>query len=189
MGRDHTIFAREKGYVTYYRDEERYPGRKYIGIVFERGQTLPRGRNEARRRRLGLESKPRLVPYIPPPPPPTTTNNTTPPEGSEGDSAQPTPSSPTTTRKKAAGAQLPKRETIPVPEVPKGKKGYMFRESNWTIGRAAERASANERPRTRRERAQRFAEREEAKKAELLLNVGRRKGKKGKGGKKGRGRR
>ena len=54
IGRDHTIFAKEKGYVLYYRDEERHPDRKYIGVVFERGMTLPRARNEARRRRLGL---------------------------------------------------------------------------------------------------------------------------------------
>lgn len=56
MGRDHTIFAREKGYVTYYKDDSR-GGRKYIGVVFERGMKLPRANGEARRRRLGLEAR------------------------------------------------------------------------------------------------------------------------------------
>jgi hypothetical protein len=40
MGRDHTIFAQETGYVKYYTDPEKHPKRKYIGVVFE-GDVLP----------------------------------------------------------------------------------------------------------------------------------------------------
>lgn len=57
MGRDHTIHATAKGYVTYYKDVDRHPGRKYIGVVFERGMTLPRGKGAARRRRLGFVAR------------------------------------------------------------------------------------------------------------------------------------
>ena len=55
MGRDHTISALVKGYVRYYRDPERHKKRKYIGVVFERNETLPRPRGAPRRRRVGME--------------------------------------------------------------------------------------------------------------------------------------
>lgn len=54
MGRDHTIYATEPGYVTYYRDPNKHPKRQYIGVVFQRTQTLPTPLNAARRRRLGM---------------------------------------------------------------------------------------------------------------------------------------
>jgi len=54
MGRDHTIHATQPGFVKYYTDPERHPKRRYIGVVFERNQTLPTPPNAARRRRLGL---------------------------------------------------------------------------------------------------------------------------------------
>ena len=54
MGRDHTISSLAKGFVRYYRDPELYPKRKYIGVVFDRSERLPRGRNSARKRRLGM---------------------------------------------------------------------------------------------------------------------------------------
>lgn len=112
MGRDHTIFAREKGYVTYYKDEERHPGRKYIGVVFERGWTLPRGRNEARRRRLGLVTRKRVEAG-----------------GMRGIGTL----APPATEGKGDGENV-------VKTLPPTKKGYMFRETNWEIGRAAEKA-------------------------------------------------
>ena len=54
MGRDHTIYATESGYVKYYKDPERHPKRQYIGVVFERDQVLPLPRNAQRRRRLNM---------------------------------------------------------------------------------------------------------------------------------------
>lgn len=64
MGRDHTIFAKEKGYVVYYRDKWRGKGyggngraldyKKFIGVVFERGQKLPRPEGHEKPRRLGM---------------------------------------------------------------------------------------------------------------------------------------
>src|SRR5271156_782671 len=54
MGRDHTIYATESGYVKYYKDPEKHPKRQYIGVVFERHQTLPLPRNSPRRRRLNM---------------------------------------------------------------------------------------------------------------------------------------
>jgi len=54
MGRDHTIYATQPGFVKYYADPARHPKRRYIGVVFERNQTLPTPPNAARRRRLGL---------------------------------------------------------------------------------------------------------------------------------------
>ena len=55
MGRDHTISALVKGFVRYYRDPARHSGRKYIGVVFEQKDRLPRPPNAPRKRRLGLE--------------------------------------------------------------------------------------------------------------------------------------
>ncbi|RAL61549.1 hypothetical protein DID88_009588 [Monilinia fructigena] len=55
MGRDHTIYATQPGYVKYYKDPERHPKRQYIGVVFKRDQVLPLPRNTVRRRRLGME--------------------------------------------------------------------------------------------------------------------------------------
>lgn len=61
MGRDHTISALAKGYVRYYRDPERHPKRKFIGVVFGQDEILPRGRNMSRRRRLGMVPRARAV--------------------------------------------------------------------------------------------------------------------------------
>ncbi|KAL2220172.1 putative 50S ribosomal protein L27 [Thermoascus aurantiacus ATCC 26904] len=93
MGRDHTIYATEAGYVQYYLDPD-HPKRKFIGVCFERDGTLPTPKNAPRRRRLNMIAVPRQ------------------PESSETtDSTEP---------------QL--------------RPGYMYREANWEIGRAAEKA-------------------------------------------------
>ncbi|MCJ1293758.1 54S ribosomal protein L2 mitochondrial [Xylographa carneopallida] len=108
MGRDHTIFALQRGFVRYYRDPERHAARKYIGVVFERGMELPRGKGGARWRRLGLEEREREIL-----------------EEGEGEGKG---------------------------EVGKGgmgevvlREGYQYRESNWSIGRTAERAGVKAR--------------------------------------------
>ncbi|TKA62810.1 hypothetical protein B0A49_11040 [Cryomyces minteri] len=54
MGRDHTIYATQPGYVKYYRDPLKHPKRQYIGVVFQRHWTLPQPPNAARKRRLGM---------------------------------------------------------------------------------------------------------------------------------------
>lgn len=106
MGRDHTIFAREKGYVTYYQDGEN--GRKRIGVVFERGMTLPRPPAAARWRRLGLESRE------------MTTMATA---AQEGDV------------QKVKGWRNGRRGITQA-----SKRHHMYRQTNYEIGRAAEKA-------------------------------------------------
>ena len=39
MGRDHTIYATQAGYVKYYRDPNINPKKQYIGVTFERNWT------------------------------------------------------------------------------------------------------------------------------------------------------
>ena len=111
MGRDHTIFAKEKGYVCYYMDPERNPKRKYIGVVFERGMKLPVPRNKPRNRRLGLVGREREMM----------------PEQGEISMQQ--------RKKKLAEAQTPEWKNL------KLSAGYQYRQTNWYIGRAAERAN------------------------------------------------
>ncbi|CAM1507853.1 Fc.00g047010.m01.CDS01 [Cosmosporella sp. VM-42] len=52
MGRDHTIHAMATGYVKYYRDPSRHPDRKYIGVVFDKADTLPYPVHAERKRKL-----------------------------------------------------------------------------------------------------------------------------------------
>lgn len=54
MGRDHTIYAAEAGYVKYYRDPVRHPDRQYIGVVFDKTDRLPSPKNAVTKRRLGM---------------------------------------------------------------------------------------------------------------------------------------
>ncbi|KAH9930735.1 ribosomal L27 protein-domain-containing protein [Fomitopsis serialis] len=42
MGRDHTLFALVPGYVRFYKETRMRGDRKYVGIVLERGDKLPR---------------------------------------------------------------------------------------------------------------------------------------------------
>ena len=141
LGRDHTIFATAKGYVTYYRDPERHPKRKYIGVVFERGMKLPLPRNAARRRRLGMETREMSTSTI-------SEVKTTDEEAEVADLAvvhgkgthirdQP----------KEIGQNVPARK-----DTMKMRPGYMFRETNAYIGRAAERAGIEVRKYNKRDR-------------------------------------
>ncbi|KAK4153639.1 hypothetical protein C8A00DRAFT_43457 [Chaetomidium leptoderma] len=61
MGRSHTIHAGVSGYVKYYRDPLRHPKRQYIGVVFNRDDTLPYPISAPRRRKLNLVAVPRKV--------------------------------------------------------------------------------------------------------------------------------
>ncbi|KAI9822413.1 MAG: 54S ribosomal protein L2 mitochondrial [Pycnora praestabilis] len=123
MGRDHTIYAAETGYVKYYKDPERHPKRKYIGVVFERDQSLPLPRNAARRRRLGMfavQMDPALSAAG------DVVSDLVVGKGMDASSIREVPA--------GKRASLPKKELVLRP-------GYMYREANWEIGRAAERAN------------------------------------------------
>ncbi|WPH03933.1 Hypothetical protein R9X50_00681600 [Acrodontium crateriforme] len=120
MGRDHTIHAGAPGYVTYYKDPARHPDRKYIGIVFEKGHSLPQPAHAVRRRKLGM------LAYQTPPP--------TQPIDQVFDALGPTPSisqlSPVAVKKNSRGSTLALRP------------GYQYRQANWEIGREAEKREA-----------------------------------------------
>ncbi|KAK2616943.1 54S ribosomal protein L2 mitochondrial [Conoideocrella luteorostrata] len=58
MGRDHTIHSMATGYVKYYRDPSRHPDRKYIGVVFDKSDTLPYPQHAERKRRLNMAAFP-----------------------------------------------------------------------------------------------------------------------------------
>ncbi|KAI1340767.1 ribosomal L27 protein-domain-containing protein [Xylariaceae sp. FL0016] len=62
MGRDHTIFALETGYVKYYKDPAKHPKRQYIGVVFNKEDVLPYPVHAMRKRRLNLIAQPIVVP-------------------------------------------------------------------------------------------------------------------------------
>jgi hypothetical protein len=127
MGRDHTIYATECGYVKYYKDPERHPKRQYIGVTFEREQVLPLPRNSPRRRRLGM-----VASKMDMPPPVEETevraDLVVEGDGSTAVSVKQTPKKKSKERKGEEGRNLQLRP------------GYMYREANWEIGRAAERA-------------------------------------------------
>lgn len=58
MGRDHTIHSMATGYVKYYRDPSKHPDRKYIGVVFDKADSLPYPQHAERRRRLNMTAFP-----------------------------------------------------------------------------------------------------------------------------------
>jgi large subunit ribosomal protein L27 len=61
MGKDHTIYTTEAGYVRYYQDPSLHPKRRYIGVALEREgklSVLPTPKNAATRRRLGMYATP-----------------------------------------------------------------------------------------------------------------------------------
>lgn len=130
MGRDHTIYATECGYVKYYKDPERHPKRQYIGVVFERDQQLPLPRNAMRRRRLGMIPRKMEDSDLPPAPADDLMIET---EGGEPSAAAPIKSVTQVTLKPRKGQKEERVLHL--------RPGYMFRESNWEIGRAAERAN------------------------------------------------
>ncbi|KAI8975024.1 ribosomal L27 protein-domain-containing protein [Mycotypha africana] len=53
MGKDHTLYALERGYVKFYKDSEQ-PKRKFVGIVYDREASLPIPKNEPKPRRFDL---------------------------------------------------------------------------------------------------------------------------------------
>lgn len=153
MGRDHTIYATESGYVRYYKDPERHPKRQYIGVVFEQDQVLPFPRNAKRKRRLGMVTQQRkvLAEMETMEPSPVTS-------GVENSSDVPPPpplvvaGADTQIKMCVTEVTLRGRKGEGGTRVLKLRPGYMWRESNWEIGRAAERAKVNVKPYKRGDR-------------------------------------
>lgn len=55
IGRDHTIYALVPGYVRFYKEPGSRKDRKYVGLVLNRGEKLPRDEtNLGRSRYCGL---------------------------------------------------------------------------------------------------------------------------------------
>jgi ribosomal protein L27 len=166
MGRDHTIFATEAGYVKYYLDPERHPKRKYIGVCFEREGTLPTPRNAPTRRRLNRIAVPRLD------------------GGASVGEADLINVGETGTAITAVAAT--QRERLPQAEMNLPlRPGYMYREANWQIGRAAEKVgiTAKHFDRGNRWLAWRKRQARAEKAAQMKSLKGKKKGaKKGKGG-------
>lgn len=138
MGRDHTIYATHHGYVKYYKDPEKNPNRQYIGVVFERDQVLPLPRNSMRRRRLNMtatkmEAPLKIIDQV-------TLHTDVLLEGGE-----------TTVPVSVKAIKLRERKGEEGREL-ELRPGYMYREANWEIGRAAERAKIKVREFTPRDR-------------------------------------
>ncbi|KAI9284803.1 ribosomal L27 protein-domain-containing protein [Umbelopsis sp. AD052] len=53
MGKDHTIYALQPGYVHFYKDPTQ-PKRRFVGVVFDREQTLPTPSNQPKPRLFDL---------------------------------------------------------------------------------------------------------------------------------------
>ncbi|KAL5117478.1 54S ribosomal protein L2 mitochondrial [Pleosporales sp. CAS-2024a] len=121
MGRDHCIFATESGYVRYYKDPRRHPTRQYIGVALEKHHTLPYPINAARRRRLNMVAVQQPM------------------EVEAGDQLLVADVQTTS----GAGSQTRVRDTArdKKARVLTMGKGYAYREANWQIGRAAEKAN------------------------------------------------
>ena len=119
MGRDHCIYATEAGYVRYYRDPRKHPQRQYIGTVFEKDGRLPHPPNAARRRRLNMYP----VRREPASDAPLVTSDLQVVSGANG----------------ALDGRVTPREIVPARPVRHKHKGYAIKQTNWWIGRAAER--------------------------------------------------
>ncbi|KAJ5948934.1 54S ribosomal protein L27 [Penicillium verhagenii] len=126
MGRDHTIYATQAGYVRYYLDPLQHPDRKYIGVVFDKEDKLPYPRNAPSRRRLNMVSAPRIEPV-----------------------AQ---QSDLVVKIDENGTQVGSVEAANAETGPQLRPGYMYREANWVIGRAAEQAGVFAKPYDNRNR-------------------------------------
>lgn len=123
FGRDHCIFATESGYVRYYRDPRKHPTRQYIGVALEKDHKLPYPPNAARRRRLNMLAVPITASSKP------SADAVVVSDLQVGDGTG-SPSSIRETPRETANKGL---------TLTKGK-GYAYRQANWEIGRAAERA-------------------------------------------------
>ena len=131
MGRDHTIFAKEAGYVRFYRDPQRHPRRRYIGVALERGWKLPTPPNAARRRRLGMLAVERKDFDL---------QALSEQKDTEIETTVPVnPEPPMTKAQRRLALEKKAKGLIPVKDLVM-RRGYQWRMSNAEIGRTAERA-------------------------------------------------
>ncbi|PLB33387.1 mitochondrial 54S ribosomal protein bL27m [Aspergillus candidus] len=162
LGRDHTIYATEAGYVRYYLDPELHPDRKFIGVCFEKEGKLPTPRNAPSRRKLNRVAVPRIDVADEPP----ARSDLTAHVGADGVVV----ASVDAATAAQGGPQL--------------RPGYMYREANWQIGRAAEKAGITAKPYNSKNRwlawRKRQARADRAAQMKSLKN--KKKTKKGKGG-------
>ncbi len=137
MGRDHTIYATESGYVKFYKDPARHPKRKYIGIAWERDDSLPYPANAPRRRRLGMMA----VPLAPPPPSKEDAVDIALLSSDNSPSDTSSEATPTTKKATPTTFRIPSNKPGQPDKILSLRPGYSYREGNWEIGRAAERAN------------------------------------------------
>ncbi|KAJ5831911.1 54S ribosomal protein L27 [Penicillium riverlandense] len=116
VGRDHTIFAKHAGYVRYYRDPQLHPDRRYIGVVFEKDEKLPHPRHLPTRRKLNMVAVPARRDSV----------------AGQSDLEA--------TIDETVGTRITSVQAVNAGEGPQLRPGYMYREANWQIGRAAEKA-------------------------------------------------
>ncbi|KAE8145946.1 ribosomal L27 protein-domain-containing protein [Aspergillus avenaceus] len=161
MGRDHTIYATEAGYVRYYLNPELHSERKYIGVCFEKDGKLPTPRNAPSRRKLNRVAVPRIetVPA---------------PIAGQSDLVASIED----------GVKVSSVEAVNAESGSQLRPGYMYREANWQIGRAAEKAGITAKQYSRNNRwlawRKRKARAERAAQMKSLKN--KKKASKGKGG-------
>jgi large subunit ribosomal protein L27 len=151
LGRDHTIFATASGYVKYYRNPRLDPKKRYIGVVFEKSMMLPTPTNAARRRKLGMIAVPRQdlaidedgegveirtnVESV-------VGDGGLPPMSADPEQSMSITQAPSQTKAEVRAARartLTGRPPTSSLTMSRGNQ-YSFRESNYSIGRAAERA-------------------------------------------------
>jgi len=140
MGRDHTIFALARGFVRYYQDPtfrvrgkgrgEAGMGRKYIGVVYRQEDKLPRGRGGSRRRVLGMEFSTVAGGGS------AQVDGEVESEG-QGEEMGVRAEAPVETKGMVKVEEPAKAEVLQRPVL---RPGHTYMESNWSIGRAAERA-------------------------------------------------
>lgn len=169
MGRDHTIYATEHGYVKYYKDPNRNPKKQYIGLVFERNQVLPLPQGAMRRRKLNMVAQ--KMPSIITPETHVLADSedlVVEDEGVERDALGLMAVKAVVKKAEVADDGKPKLRLRP---------GGMYRESNWEIGRAAERANVKVRKFKPRDRWVAWRKQEKRGKAiQDKRNMGRKKG-------------
>ncbi|KIW68699.1 ribosomal protein L27 [Phialophora macrospora] len=130
IGKDHTIFALEYGYVRYYRDPLKHPKRRFIGVALAKegpGSQLPTPRNAPSRRRLGM--------YATSLRPPPEAQKSVDESFLEAHLAASSSRSPDQVLPRS-GRAVP--APVPAPPPSFNRQGT-FREANASIGRAAER--------------------------------------------------
>jgi large subunit ribosomal protein L27 len=150
LGRDHTIFATASGYVKYYRNPRLDPKKRYIGVVFEKTMMLPTPTNAARRRKLGMVAVPRqdIEAGLGDETEVRTSidakleDGGMPPMSADSDKSMSITQAPSQTKagvRAARARTLTGRPPTSTLTMSPGNQ-YSFRESNYSIGRAAERA-------------------------------------------------